>query len=66
MNTPNELQQVMEENKKLKLELEKVNSSFKAKPEGFFSRILNTVDGVLSGFRNYLNNNFLNLLPYPS
>ena len=51
MNTPNELQ-LMEENKKLKLELEKVNSSFKAKPEGFFSRILNTVDGVLSGFRS--------------
>ena len=51
MNTPNELQ-LMEENKKLKLELEKVNSSFKAKPEGFFSRILNTVDSVLSGFRS--------------
>ena len=49
MNTPNELQQVMEENKKLKL---KFNSSFKAKPKGFFSRMLNTVDGVLSGFRS--------------
>jgi hypothetical protein len=41
----------MEENKKLNKELEKANSSLKPKFEGLFSRKLNTVDGVLSGFR---------------
>ena len=40
----------MEENKKLKIELEKGNSSSKKpKSEGLFSRILNTVDSVSSG-----------------
>ena len=49
-NTHNKLRQI-EENKKLKIELEKCNSSSpkKTKSEGLFSRILNTVDSVLSG-----------------
>ena len=48
-NTHNKLRQI-EENKKLKIELEKGNSSSKKpKSEGLFSRILNTVDSVLSG-----------------
>ena len=39
----------MEKNKKLKIELEKVNFSSKPKSEGLSSGIFNTVDGVLSG-----------------